>query len=441
MNIDICQYDCYSDLVNIEGVQFCFVHVTFCIPMRTLTQSRQLYYGWIMLVAVSWTEVVSWGILYYAFSVFVAPMQAELGWSAVALTGAYSLALMCMGLAAVPVGRWLDRHGPRALMTAGAILGSLLLVAWSQVTSLWAFYLIMAGIGLAAAAVLYEPAFAIVAVWFRHQRGRALTVLTFFGAWASTVFIPLSGWLTEQVGWRGALLALALILALATTPFHLIFLRRRPADLGLAPDGATELSRTAGSIAPEPTITPRMALRTSGFWWLTIAFASTTFAGVAMTVHLIPYLIERGHAPTFAAMVTGLFGLMSLAGRLLIGPLGDRFPRNWIAAGLIAMQIGGLIVLTLTPTAVGAIVYVALFGAGAGTMTIMRAALMAEQYGAANYATISGAQSLALTGAKTLGPVGAGLLVILLGGYSALLLLLAALLAIGFVAVLQVAAP
>jgi MFS family permease len=413
----------------------------FFIPMRVLTQSQRLYYGWIMLVAVSWTEVVSWGILYYAFSVFVAPMQAELGWSAVGLTGAYSLALLCMGLAAVPVGRWLDRHGPRGLMTAGSVLGSLLLVAWSQVTSLWTFYLIMAGIGVAAAAVLYEPAFALVAVWFRRRRARALTVLTFFGAWASTVFIPLSGWLTERYGWRGAVLVLALILAVATTPFHVLFLRRRPADLGLQPDGVLEAETAQQRTPAEPTITPRMALRMSGFWWLTIAFATTTFAGVAMTVHLIPYLIERGHAPTFAATVAGLFGMMSLAGRLLIGPLGDRFARNRVAAGLIAMQIVGLLVLTSAPTAAGAIVYVALFGAGAGTMTIMRAALMAEQYGAANYGTISGAQSLALTGAKTLGPVGAGLLVTLLGGYPALLLLLAAMLSIGFVAILQVTAP
>src|SRR5262245_15242977 len=131
--------------------------------MRALIRllSDRIYYGWVLLGAVSTTEVVSWGILYYAFTVFVAPMQAELGWSRVAITGAYSLALLCSGLAAVPVGRWLDRHGPRALMTTGSILGSLLLVAWSQVADLWAFYLIMAGIGTTTAAVLYEPAFAI----------------------------------------------------------------------------------------------------------------------------------------------------------------------------------------------------------------------------------------------------------------------------------------
>src|SRR5262245_24329507 len=99
--------------------------------------SRRIYYGWVMLGAVAVTEVVSWGILYYSFAVFVAPMHAELGWSRVAITGAYSLALLCSGLAAVPVGRWLDRHGARTLMTAGSIAASLLLLAWSQVQHMW----------------------------------------------------------------------------------------------------------------------------------------------------------------------------------------------------------------------------------------------------------------------------------------------------------------
>ena len=85
-------------------------------------------------------------------------------------------------------------------MNTGSILGSLLLIAWSQVTSLWGLYLIMAGIGVAAVAVLYEPAFAIVATWFCQRRGRALTLLTFFGAWASFIFFSLSAWLVELLG-------------------------------------------------------------------------------------------------------------------------------------------------------------------------------------------------------------------------------------------------
>ena len=386
-----------------------------------------------MLVGVSTAQVVSWGILYYAFSVFVAPMQAALGWSTVELTGAYSLALLCAGLAAVPTGRWLDRHGPRALMTAGSSLAVLLVLAWSQVTSLAAFYLIMAGIGAVSAAVLYEPAFAIVAVWFRRLRGRALTVLTFFGAFASFIFIPLSAWLVGALGWRGALLALAGILGAITIPTHALLLRRRPEDLGLLPDGAAaEPGALAQSAPPERSIAPGRALREPRFWLLTFAFAASTFAGVTMTVHVIPYLIGAGHSAGFAAAVAGLFGLMSLLGRLAIAPWADRVRRRAVTATLIGMQLAGLAVLAAAgATVAGALLYVALFGAGSGVLTIMRAALLAEHYGPANYGTINGAQNLALTGARTVAPVGAGLLAALLGGYGPLLWGLVGLLALG----------
>jgi MFS family permease len=404
-----------------------------------------IYYGWLMLVPVSFAQVVSWGILYYAFSVFITPMSAELGWSRVALNGAFSLLLLTEGIAAVPVGRWLDRHGPRSLMTLGSLLGPLLLIAWSQVQQLWAFYLLMAAIGVVNATVLYEPAFAIIAVWFRRQRGRALTVLTFFGAWASFIFIPLSAWLVQALGWRGALLALAAILAVLTIPIHALLLRRSPQVLGLLPDGEA-FSAEAGSQdsefrSAEPATSARDALRDQGFWWITLAFAAATVVGVANTVSLIPFLIERGQSPAFAAQVAGLFGLMSLVGRLTIGPLGDRLPRRYVSAGLMAMQLIALVVLALLPTAAGALIFIALFGAGTGTLTIMRAALLAERYGAAHYGSISGTQNAMLTGARTAAPLGIGLIAGLLGGYGNALWLMAALVSVGICAVLLARDP
>lgn len=252
-------------------------------------------------------------------------MQAELGWSTMELTGAYSLDLLCTSLAALPVGRWLDRHGPRALMTCGSLLAVLLVAAWSQVRSLAAFYLIIAGIGLVSAAVLYEPAFQIVAVWFRRQRARALTVLTSFGAFASFIFIPLSAWLEQQLGWRGALLALAAILGAITVPIHALLLRRRPEDLGLLPEGNTVAADPSSPAPPRKrSVTSHIALREPRFWLLTAAFAASTAVGITMTVHLIPFLIAGDHSPGFAATVAGLFGLMSLLGRMTIGPLAHR---------------------------------------------------------------------------------------------------------------------
>ena len=400
---------------------------------------NRIYYGWVMLLAVSVGQVVSWGILYYTFAVFVTPMATELGWQTSSLTAGYALALLCSGIAAVPVGRWLDRHGPRALMTAGSCAAVLLLVAWASVRDLWMFYLIMAAIGTVMATVLYEPAFAIVATWFRRQRGRALALLTFFGAWASVIFIPLSAWLVERAGWRAALLMLAGILAVATIPSHALLLRRRPSDLGLLPDGASAADDTTLSAPslPEHSISAGMALREARFWWLTLVFTLNSFASVALTVLLIPYLLAHGPNGTEAAGIAGLAGLASLAGRLIIGPLGDRYPKASVTAGLLVMQMIGLAVLAVVPTAVGAIVAIICFGAGSGTMTIMRAALLAEQYGPIHYGSIAGAQNLVLTGAKTLAPLAAGLFGVSSGGSPILLWALAGGIGIGLGALTQ----
>ena len=84
----------------------------------------KLYYGWVLVITLGITETISWGILHYAFTVYLGPMQAEMGWSIGDMTGAYSLGLLVAGVAAIPVGRLLDRFGPRVLMTVGSITGS-----------------------------------------------------------------------------------------------------------------------------------------------------------------------------------------------------------------------------------------------------------------------------------------------------------------------------
>src|SRR5690349_17858766 len=127
------------------------------------------YYGWVLVLTLAVTETTSWGVLYYAFTVFLTPMQETFGWSRAAMTGAFSVAL--------------------------------LVLSWAAVQNLAMLYLVWAGIGVTMAAVLYEPAFVVVATWFRQKRGRALTMLTFIAGFASVIYIPLAGWLVSAQGW------------------------------------------------------------------------------------------------------------------------------------------------------------------------------------------------------------------------------------------------
>jgi MFS family permease len=387
---------------------------------------RGIYYGWVQVLALSVTETISWGVLYYTFSVFLVPMQAELGWSQVELTGGFSLALLVSGVAALPVGRWLDRHGPRALMTLGSCLGVALVLAWAAVEDRTTFYLIWAGIGVAMAAVLYEPAFVVVTAWFRRERARALSLITFVAGFASTIFLPLADWLMRAQGWRMALVTLALLLAIGTIPLHMLALRRSPADMGLLPDGAPAASAVTGPRLPDHTISARVALRGATFWWLTAAFTLTNLAAIAIVVHLIPYLRIHGYDASFAALVTGLIGAMKLPGRLAFAPLERRFPSRVVSAMLFSLQAIGLVILVLIPTATGVFVFVALFGTAYGATTLARPALLAECYGSAQYGSISGILALFLAGARAVAPVGVGALYVGFGSYEPVVWILAA---------------
>jgi MFS family permease len=384
---------------------------------------RPRYYGWTIVWTLAVTETVSWGILFYAFSVFLVPMQQELGWSTPAITGAYSLALLVAMILSPLLGRWLDRAGARIPMTLGSVLGTLLLLGWSRVESLPAFYLIWAGIGVALTLTLYEPAFAVASTWFIHGRSRAMLALTTVAGFASTIFLPLAGWLTERFGWREALVALAVILGVVTIPAHALVLRRRPEDLGLLPDG--ELPGPEGTLtSPQEGASLRRALRDPAYWWLNVGFFLGTAASVAIGLYLIPVLLERGEALALATIITGLIGAAQVAGRLLITALERRVPETVMAAAVFAAQAIALLLILIPAGMAVMLLAVVLLGIGRGGTTLLRATLVADRYGRANFATISGIPAAAQMAARAIAPVGAGVLITWLGGYAPMLVVL-----------------
>lgn len=378
------------------------------------------YYGWAVVAALAITQPVSWGILYYGFSAMLTPMQAETHWSRAALTGAFSLALLVSGITAVPVGRWLDQHGARGVMTLGSCLAVLLVIAWAHVQTLVGFYAIWFGIGVIMAFVLYEPAFAVIATWFVHSRSQALTVLTFGGGLASVIFVPLATHLTQAYGWRNALSILAVLLAVITIPLHALILRRDPAVVGAVPDGHLVAARRAtySQHRVETPATVREALRRANFWWFSTAFSLSVFASVAISVHLIPFLTERGYPLSFAALTVSVLGGSQIPGRLVFAPLGSRFSLRRITAMLFIMMTIGVLMLLAAPSGLAILAGAALFGAGSGASSPARAALVAEFYGVTNYGSINGAMSLAMTLAKASAPVGMGFLYTSTGQYA-----------------------
>jgi hypothetical protein len=398
------------------------------------------FYGWRIVSALAVTETVSWGILYYAFAVFQVPMRAELEFSTATMTGAFSVAVAVTGVAAVPVGRWLDRHGARGLMTAGSIAAVGLVLAWSRVTTVAGLYAVFAGIGLVSAAVLYEPAFAVVIRWFATGRSRALLAVTVVAGFASTIFLPVSHALIDALGWRHALVVLAGALAVTTVLPHALVLRRDPRDLGLHPDGADSPPPTTDVPVAAPSrglrATASAAAGDRGFRWLTLAFAANTLVVIVVAVHLYPFLVEHGHSAGFAAAATGALGALSVTGRLVLTGATSRWPVATVTATAFGLQAAAaLLLLAAGSTTAGAVGFVVLFGLGFGVGTIARPAMLADAYGVRDYATLAALVGIALTAAKTAGPVAAGLARTVTGSYTAVLLAVAAAAALAAIAV------
>ncbi len=397
---------------------------------------QRFYYGWVIVSTLAVTETISWGILYYAFAVFIVPMGDDLGWSSSTLTGAFSLALIVSGLVAPLVGIWLDRHGPRLLMTAGSILGTALVVAWSRVESVPAFYAIWIGIGLAMSVTLYEPAFTTITAWFERDRSRAILIVTILAGFASTIFLPLSGWLERSLGWRDALMTLAILLGATTILPHALVLRRRPEDLGLHLDGRSAGEAVAAVQTTRPGVRLGEAVRDQNFWWITTAFFLETFASIAIGVHMIPYLIDRGESAAFAAAATGLIGAAQVAARIMATILTSRVSQAMLTAVVFAMQVIAVVILLESDGRTGVLVAVLIFGAGRGVVTLMRPGLIVEYFGRSSFGAISGTRAFFLTFARGLAPVGAGLAYAAWGDYRPVMWSLAGFSALGALAML-----
>lgn len=372
-----------------------------------------------MVYALGLTELTSWGIVYYAFGVLLTPMERELGWSQAQLTGAFALAMVVAGLVAIPVGRVLDRHGARAVMTIGSAAAALLVAGWARVETLPGFYLVWAGLGACMAAILYEPAFQVVATWLPQDRSRAMTTLTIGGGLASVIYIPLATALASSLGWRSALLVLAGLLAVTTIPLHALVLR------GLPPAQPTE-AEDWPLPAPAAAISVGTAVRGATFWWFALGVALSTGATMTINVHLVSYALQHGASAALSATAAGLLGASQIPSRILIAALGRRVSSHMLILGLGAAQALALGLLLAMPAPGGLLLFAALFGAGSGALTPTRAALMAEVYGSAHYGSISGVLAFLTTLIRAGAPVAASLLVARTQSYAPVLVALLA---------------
>lgn len=352
----------------------------------------------LLIALLGGVQIVSWGSLYYSFSLFVLPLQAEFGWSLTAMNGALTAALMVAGLCAYPVGALIDRHGGRRLMTAGALGAALLLGCWSTVTTLAGLYLVWIGLGVCMAAVLYEPLFVVLTYHFREHATRAITALTLIAGFASTVFMPLIETLLAQWPWRSVALILAAINLACCVPVY----------AWLLPGPPTAAAPAATPPVPPPPLAPslRARLRDPVFCGLTLWFTAYSGTASGLMFQLVPYLKSFAVDGTNLLITLALVGPAQVAGRALLLLAGERGDPAVVGAITTALTPLAVLVLILAPPTLPWLALFAItFGLANGITTILRGTVPAAWLGHAHFGKTMGLIAAPMMVAAALAPL------------------------------------
>lgn len=379
--------------------------------------------GWLSLA-----QLISWGSIFYTFTLIMGPVEGELGLTRVESSLAFSLALLAEGLAAYPVGRWIDRGHERAVMTAGSLLAALCLFAHGWIASKTGLYAVWTGLGVAMAAVLYSPVFAVVTRRFPQDFRRAIITMTFLGGLASTVFIPLTAWLIAEWGWRHALMGLALLHGVVCAPLHAVALRHAPQPRPVRADATAH---------PGTTLSDH--LFSAPFLLIGLFVVLMMAVTVALPAHMVSLLREHGLSERWVIAIPASIGAIQVLGRLLLYFFERHFDlhlANRLIPCLMPLGLLALLVAPWTGPAHGAVVilFVALWGMGNGMLTIVKGTAMAEYVNREHVASLNGALGLPLALARSAAPLGLGLLWSPQTGYAGGLGILLGISALGVVA-------
>jgi len=320
--------------------------------MARKDESR-FFYGWIIVGVVSISMMLAYAMR-SSFTVFYVAILDEFGWTRANTAGIFSLSLIVYGISGIVAGILLDKVGPRNLFPAAATLIALGALWCSQASEIWEFYL---AFGLIVAfgqcALGYVPSMALINYWFVKRRGFVLGI-PMFGVSLSFLLTPLTQHLRETVGWRVAFMIFAGGLFAIAVPLNIAFIRHRPQDMGLLPDGVkrpmgSELERRERSdtaIIDQEWTLPR-ALRSYRLWLLLVIVSTIGLVENFPKVHQVAFITEVGYSPMFAAVVFSIFGLLLAVGPLA-GLLSDRIGREMcFTGGAICIAFGSAVALVI----------------------------------------------------------------------------------------------
>ena len=358
---------------------------------------KPLYYGWYVCAATLFIGFVAVGAR-NSFGVFVVPMSDEFGWNRFTISVAASLGVLVNGVSQPFFGRIFDRTGGRKLILVSlVVLGGA--TAMLALTFHILFLVFMFGVVLSMAQSGPGPSntAALMARWFRRRRGTAISINSAAVSLGGMIMVPLSMFLLQATSWRIAWLGLGIIV-LSSLPLALVFLRERPEQRGLYPDGDPAPSKDGSGASQVDAVGPLEAerwqdsFRTAPIWQMAGSYfvcGTTTFV---MSIHFIPFAIEdRGVSGATAATIFGYMMFLNIFGALGAGVLSDKLggTKNWLAFAYSMRGIAYLMLLTID-SVLGLWIFATIAGFSWVATPVLTSSLTADVYGVKALGTISG---------------------------------------------------
>lgn len=366
-------------------------------------------YGWVIVAVGALMGCVGMGAM-FSLAVFLDPIAADTGWSRAGISASMTVAFLAMGTGAFFWGAVSDRHGPRIVGIAGALLLGIGLVLASRATSLLGFQLAYGLFLGAAVGAFFAPMMATASAWFDRHRALAVSLVSAGLGMAPVTVAPFAQWLLTGHDWRGAQLVIGLVALAILLPAALLL--RRPPALALA---------AADAAAPEGAgITARQALRSRQFVVLAATFFACCLAHSGPIFHAVSFAMYCGLLAMAAVSVYSLQGLAGLGGRLLLGVLADRHGAKPVLIGgllLQAVAIGGFLVAR----ELGELYAVAaVFGLAYGGVMPLYAVLARDYFGPRVMGTVFGAATMVSSLGMAAGPAVGGWIFDQFGSYAGL---------------------
>jgi MFS family permease len=341
--------------------------------------------------AIGIAQILAWGSSYYLLSLLAGPIAADTGWPLAWVFGALSLGLLVSGLVSPRIGHIIERRGGRPVLAASAILLSLGLLGLGLSPTLPVFIGSWLVIGIGMGAGLYDPAFSALGRMYGEDARPAITQVTLFGGFASTVCWPLTAILAETIGWRGTCLTYAAIHLAVVLPLYWFGL---PREAPSAPVPKTAGVRAAGDLRPDQRLP--FLLLAAGF---TLAYATMTVIAVQL-----PALLQAQGLTLAAAVGLGaLIGPSQVGGRILEMMFGRKIHPIWSLVVSTALVVVGILVLVGVSD--GAAMGIILYGMGSGIRSIARGTVPLAMFGREGYAILMGRLALPTLLATAVAPL------------------------------------